>query len=119
LVFDVTKIYRLSGGANLMEEIARLAKKENIREAAVDGIGTVNELKLSPSEDLAGKGEALEFMEQMEVTTLLGNVKMEGGRPVVHVHGTFSRRDMSVVGGHVISATVYPMFELMITPTKK
>jgi uncharacterized protein len=55
----------------------------------------------------------------MEVTTLLGNVKMEGGRPVVHVHGTFSRRDMSVVGGHVISATVYPMFELMITPTKK
>ena len=115
----MTKIYKLTRGANLTAEIAKIVKKEKIREAVVDGIGTVNELKLYLSEDLREKGETLEFTEQMEVTTLLGNVKLKGGRIVVHVHGTFSRRDMSVVGGHVVSATVSPMFELMITPTKK
>ena len=115
----MTKIYKLIAGANLTEEIAKIAKKEKIREAVVDGIGTVNELRISLSEDLGEKGEALEFKEQMEVTTLLGNVKLKAGQPVVHVHGTFSRRDMSVVGGHVVSATVFPMLELTITSTKK
>jgi predicted DNA-binding protein with PD1-like motif len=110
-------IHKLSEGASLVDEIVRIVKVEKIKAAIVDGIGTVNELKLAPSEVGTKKHELREFKEQMEVTGLLGNVRIKNGKPAVHVHATFGRRDMTVIGGHVVFARVSPMFELMITPT--
>lgn len=115
----VTRIYKLPGGTSLTDEIARIARKEKIKAAVVDGIGTVNDVKLAFSEDATKKEQARKFKEQLEVTTLLGSVRLKGGKPFVHVHETFSRKDMSVVGGHIVSATVSPMFELMITLIKE
>jgi predicted DNA-binding protein with PD1-like motif len=78
----------------------------------------VNEVKHAFSESCTKKDQVREFRGQLEVTTLLGNVRLKNGEPFVHVHATFRRNNMSVVGGHVVSATVSPMFELMTTPTK-
>lgn len=47
----------------------------------------------------------------------MGNITLKDGKPFLHLHGTFGRRDMSVIGGHVISATVFPLLEAVITPT--
>jgi len=52
------------------------------------------------------------------VTGLLGNITRKDGKPFVHAHGTFGRRDMSVIAGHLMSATVFPLLEVVITPTK-
>jgi len=52
-----------------------------------------------------------------EVTSLIGNLSIKDGEPFLHLHGTFGKRDMSVIGGHVVSASIFPLLEVVITPT--
>jgi predicted DNA-binding protein with PD1-like motif len=48
----------------------------------------------------------------------LGNITQKDGKPFLHVHGTFGRKDLSVLGGHIISASVFPILEVIMTPTR-
>ena len=64
------------------------------------------------------KYEEHRFEEFLEVTGLLGNITTREGKPFLHAHLTLGRHDMSVLGGHLVAATVSPLFELVMTPTK-
>ena len=48
---------------------------------------------------------------------MLGNITMMEKKPFLHLHANLGRKDMSVVGGHLISAVVHPFLEVAITPT--
>ena len=37
----------------------------------------------------------------MEVVSLIGNVTLKDDLPVLHVHVTLGRRDLSIIGGHL------------------
>lgn len=113
----MAKIYSLKSGSKLPEEVVALAKKEKISTALLSAIGGVDELRVAYFNHGTKKYEDHDYHEELEVTSLLGNVTIKDGKPFVHIHGTFGRRDMSVVGGHVVSATVHPLLELVVTPT--
>lgn len=53
--------------------------------------------------------------EQVEVLSLLGDVAVLEGEPVLHVHAVLAREDGSTVGGHLLSARVWPTLEVIIT----
>jgi predicted DNA-binding protein with PD1-like motif len=114
----VARIYTLSKGTSLVEGILDIAKKERIKTARVEAIGTVNKLKLGFYNSRTKRYEEHEYNEQLEVTGLLGNITSKDGKPFLHIHATFGRRDASIVGGHVISATVSPLLEVVITTTE-
>ena len=114
----MAKIHALKAGASLTEEILRIAKKERIKTARVEAIGGVNKLKLAYFNHRTKKYEEHDYDEFLEVTGLLGNITQKDGKPFLHAHCTFGRKDMSVVGGHLISATVFPLMEVVITPTR-
>lgn len=101
-----------------MEEILRIARREKIRTARVEAIGRVNKLKLAFFNDGTKAYEEHDYEESLEVAVMLGNITLKDGRPFLHLHGTFGRKDMTVIGGHVVSATVLPILELVITLTK-
>jgi hypothetical protein len=113
----VSKIYSLKRGAALMDELLAVAKREKIRTAKVEAIGGVNQLRLAYFNSKAKKYEEHEYDEFFEVTGLIGNITLKDGEPFAHLHGTFGRRDMSVIGGHVVSGTVFPLLEAAIIPT--
>ena len=50
--------------------------------------------------------------EDMEILNVTGNIAWLSNQPVVHAHGTFGRKDFSVIGGHVISAEVSATCEI-------
>ena len=114
----MARIYALKAGTSLPDEIIRIAKKERIKTARVEAIGGVNRLKLAYFNHETKKYEEHEFDEFLEVTGMLGNITQKDGKPFLHAHCTFGRRDMSVVGGHLISATVFPLLEVVITKTQ-
>jgi len=114
----MARIYSLKKGTNFADEVLRIARREGIKTARVEAIGRVNELRLAFFNHRSKKYEEHSFDEFLEVTGILGNITTKDGRPFLHVHGTFGRRDTSVVGGHIISATVSPLMEVVITPTK-
>jgi len=114
----MAKIYSLGAGAKVPDDIIAIAKREKIATARVEAIGGVKELRLAYFDHVAKRYEKHEFEEFLEVTSILGNITMKDGKPFLHAHGNFGRRDMSVLAGHVISATVFPILEVVVTPTK-
>jgi uncharacterized protein len=114
----VAKIYGLKTGARVPEAIVEIAEREKVKTAKVEAIGGVLRLKLAYFNHLTKKYEQHEFNEFLEVTGLIGNITMKDSKQFLHVHGTFGRKDLSVIGGHVMTAEVYPILEVFITPTR-
>ncbi len=100
------------------EDIISIARREKIMTARVEAIGGVDKLRLAYFNHRTKKYEEHDYEEFLEVTSLLGNITLKGGKRFLHAHGTFGRRDVSVLGGHVMEATVFPILEVVITPTK-
>jgi predicted DNA-binding protein with PD1-like motif len=114
---SVAVLRKLDAGALIPDAILQIAAKEKIRTATFQAIGGVDRLTLGYYNRLARRYEEHSYRGFMEVTSLIGNVAEKEGEPFVHAHGTFGRRDMSVIGGHVIRATVFPTLEFTLVPT--
>ena len=114
----MAKIHSLKAGSKIPDDIIAVAAKEKVRTAQVEAIGGVRALRLAYFNHETKKYEEHDFDEFLEVTSLLGNITIKDGKPFLHIHGTFGRRDLSVVAGHVMSGTVFPLLELVVTPTK-
>ncbi len=114
----MARIYSLKSGASVVDEILKIASREKIRTARVEAIGGVKELKIAFFNHHAKKYEEHVYREFLEVTGITGNITQKDKKPFLHAHGTFGRKDASVVGGHLVSAKVFPLLEVVITPTK-
>jgi predicted DNA-binding protein with PD1-like motif len=114
----MAKIYNLAAGSTLPDAVVNIALKEKIATARVEAIGGVRQLRLAYFNHRGRRYEEHDYDEFLEVTGMLGNITLKEGKPFLHAHGTFGRKDMSVVGGHIISATVFPLLEVVVTPTK-
>ena len=112
----MSKIYSLKAGASLTEELLEIARRERYTTAKVEAIGGVNELRLAYFNSGARKYEEHDYREFLEVASLIGNITLKDDEPFLHLHGTFGRRDMGAIGGHVISARVFPLLEAVVTP---
>ncbi len=114
----MAKLYSLRAGAKIPDDIIAIARRERIATARVEAIGGVDRLKLAYFNHESKKYEEHDYDEFLEVTSLLGNVTAKDGKPFLHVHGNFGRKDQSVLGGHIMSASVFPILEVVVTPTK-
>jgi predicted DNA-binding protein with PD1-like motif len=114
----MAKIYSLKAGAKIPDDILSIAKKEKIATARVEAIGGVEQLTLAYFNHESKKYEEHDFKEFLEVTGIMGNITLKEGKPFLHIHGTFGRRDLSTVAGHVMAAKVFPLLEVVVTPTK-
>ena len=114
----MARIYSLSRGASLVDEVLMIAALERVRTAQVAAIGGVDRLTLAYFNREKKNYEEHVYDEYLEVVSMLGDITLKDGKPFLHIHGTFGKRDMSVVAGHVVSASVFPLLEVVITPTK-
>jgi len=114
----MAKLYNLKAGAKVPDDILAIAKRERIATARVEAIGGVEELKLAYFNHVTKRYEEHEFQEFLEVTSILGNITLKDRKPFLHIHGTFGRKDLSTLAGHVMTAKVYPLLEVVVTPTK-
>jgi len=114
----MAKIYSLKAGTKIPDGIIAIAKKEKIATARVEAIGGVEELRLAYFNRETRHYEEHDFREFLEVTGILGNLTLKEGKPFLHVHGTFGRKDLSTLAGHVMTAKVFPLLELVVTPTR-
>ncbi len=113
----MAEIYNLEAGSGLVEGLLDIARRKRIATAAVMAIGGVDRLRLAYFNSKEKKYEEHDYEEFLEVISLTGNVAQKDGAPFLHLHGTFAKRDMSVIGGHVFSGTVSPLLEAVFVPT--
>lgn len=113
----MAKIYSLPAGAKIPKDIVSIAIKEKFDTARVEAIGGVDKLRLAYFNRMTKKYDESDYYEFFEVTSLLGNITLKDAKPFLHAHGNFGRKDRSVIGGHIVSANVFPLLEVVVTPT--
>ena len=72
----MVKIYRLQSGETVHESILAIARRERLRTARVEAIGTLRKAKVAYYNRKTKKYEEHLYNENMEVTSMLGNITM-------------------------------------------
>jgi predicted DNA-binding protein with PD1-like motif len=112
--FGERYIVRLESGEHAVEALTRLLEAEDIEFASVSAAGAVGWLRLAYWNAETRQYEEREFDEQAEVVSFLGNAALKDGKPFLHLHAVFSRRDFSTFGGHIKEVRVHPTLEVWL-----
>ena len=109
-------ILRLDPGEELRGEVEKFCKKQGVVAAWMNALGSCKELELAYYNLEKKEYETKNFLEDLEIATIVGNIAIKDGNPFVHIHGTFSNSEMSVIGGHINRCVVSATCEVSIWP---
>lgn len=107
-------VLRLKKGDKVRESIREVAVKENIKAGYFTGIGAVDTLKIGLFYPEKGDYTWDYYNEDMEVTSIVGNIGMVDGDQLVHTHITCGRAKSEIIGGHLDEATCSLTMEIFI-----
>lgn len=91
-------------------------EREDIRAGIVTGIGAINQATLRFLNPETKQYVDKTFNAQMEITNLTGNISRKDGEVYLHLHLTLGQSDYTVVGGHMLTATINGACELFVIP---
>jgi uncharacterized protein len=119
LTSDPTEIERsftlvFEPGDEVVAQITAFARAQRVTAGRLTGIGGFSVATLGYFDKSKKIYEPIAIDEQVELLSLLGTLAMKDGEPLLHAHAVVGRRDGSVSGGHLLSATVWPTLELFI-----
>lgn len=112
--FDETFAVRLAPGDEICASLLTLAEQENIRFAEISGLGAVNTVKTGVYDTAEKKYYANEFSGAFEITSLVGTLTRQDGKPYLHLHISVGDRSGAVYGGHLNRAVISATGEIII-----
>lgn len=106
----------LAESDSVLDELLAFAAGNDVTAAGFTAIGAFSTATLGFF-DLAEQGYVeIPVQEQAEVLSLLGDIGVDAdGNPALHAHAVLGLRDGTTRGGHLLSATVRPTLEVMVT----
>lgn len=96
---------RLDHGADLLEEIQAICRRENVRMGRVEAIGAVSRSRLGFYNQKTREYEFFSSDRPMEIIALAGNISVKDGEPMVHAHVALSDEIGNALGGHLATGT--------------
>ena len=94
---------RLDHGAEMIGQIADLARERRIKAAAISAIGALTRADLG-FYDQAGR----EYMVRpVEIASCTGNISLSEGGPFVHAHAVLADSSGRVLAGHLVRGTIF------------
>ena len=107
-------VVSLDNHVEMVEAIMAFCKKMEIKAGHISGLGATNLATFRYLDPSTMQYVDKTFGEQMEITSITGNISQKDGEPYLHIHLTCSRSDYSCVGGHLLSARISGACELLI-----
>ena len=108
--FGSRMVLRIDRGEEVLTQLRRAAEQENIRLAAVSGLGAVGDFTV-------GVFHTAEKQGDFEIVSLVGTITTRDGEFYAHLHMSAGDTEGRVLGGHlneaVISATCELVLEIM------
>lgn len=105
---------RLDYGADLLEEITGICRKNNIQLGRVEAIGAVQKASLAYYDQQTFEYQFFTLDRHLEIIKLVGNVSLKDGKPFVHAHIALADDSGAVYGGHLASGTIIFACEIII-----
>ncbi|MBP8625774.1 MAG: DUF296 domain-containing protein [Syntrophorhabdaceae bacterium] len=114
--FQLKRIFqgRLPKGCDLLEEIGLFLKDKSIQKGVISGVGAVSKARIGYYDQRDRVYKIINFDEPMEIVSMKGNISIKDNGPFPHIHGVFSKRDSSCIGGHIFEDTEVFAFEFEI-----
>ena len=101
-----SSILVLKKDEDLIDRLNNYASETNLQSGWVNIIGSSSKLTLAFYDKDKREYQLQDFNEPLEIIGLQGNLAYIDDQPFWHIHGTFSRADYTVIGGHVKSCTI-------------
>jgi predicted DNA-binding protein with PD1-like motif len=106
----------LDTGDEILSSVRAFAQQHQLSGSSFKAIGALSQVKLGWFNWETKKYQtAVALDEQVELLSLIGDVALRDGEPQVHAHLIVGRADGTAHGGHLLSATVRPTCELILT----
>jgi len=110
-----TYILNFERGEELLSSLREFLEKENINAGYFTGLGAAGSLDVAYYNLETKKFDRHPIHEDVEILSLVGNIAILKEEKIIHVHGTFGRKDLSTFGGHLFSLVVSGACEIHLT----
>jgi len=107
-------VLRLESGDDILQSLRQFATTKKIGASLLEGIGSLNKVKLGHYDFKTRKYRYETFEDDLEILNLCGNIASMNRAALPHVHVTLGRRDFSVIGGHMDEGSSADMVEIGI-----
>jgi uncharacterized protein len=108
-----------STGDEAFAGLNEFAQKYNITSAHFTAIGAVSAATVAWLNVDRKEYKVMPFTGQMEILSMVGDIAVYQGKPVVHTHAVLGLPDGTTRGGHVVQLLVRPTLEVMVTVDPK
>ena len=102
-------------GDEAFSGLQEFAEKYQIQSAHFTAIGALNGATLAWFDPQRKMYRKIPIHGQVEVVSMIGDIALYQGKPVVHTHMLVGNPDGTTQGGHVLEASVSPTLEVMVT----
>lgn len=117
LLEEQPKTYFLtfSTGDELASGLKQFAVEQKLGGSSFKAIGAFSSVKLGWFDwEEKEYRPSVDFDEQVELVSLIGDVALKDGKPQVHAHVVVARSDGTAHGGHLMEAHVRPTCEVVL-----
>ncbi len=104
---------RMMDGEDFMEQLSSLPLDPDAAVLA-SGVGMLRHVTIGYW--TGDRYQETVLAEPMELVSTQGNIGHDGAKRVIHCHVALAKRDGSVIGGHLLAATVHNTVELHVMP---
>jgi predicted DNA-binding protein with PD1-like motif len=103
-------------GDELATGLSEFASAQRLAAASFKAVGALSSVRLGWfSWESKTYEPSVTLDEQLELLSLIGDVALKDGKPVVHAHAVVAKQDGTAHGGHLLQAYVRPTCEVMLT----
>jgi predicted DNA-binding protein with PD1-like motif len=102
-------------GDEVLSGLTDFVIQHKIEDAHFTGIGAISGATLAWLDPAKKIYHRIPVAEQVEVLSLVGDVAMFNGKPIVHMHAVLGKSTGSTIGGHVFELNVNPTVEVFVT----
>ena len=107
-------------GEEVVAALLRFANEQKVRSAHLTAIGAFQNVTLGFFEPARRRYKKIPINEQVELLTLVGNIARDDkGNPKLHAHVVVGKWDGTVLGGHLMRASVRPTMEIVLTESSQ
>ena len=97
---------RLAKGEDLLAALSKVAREHGITLGEVQAIGAVSQARVGYYHQTERQYYFLDLARPLEIASLIGNISLKDGEPMVHAHVTLSDSDGRAFGGHLAEGTL-------------
>ena len=114
--FGDSIICRLDKGEEILQQVEKLAKAEDIKLAEVSALGAVGDFTAGVFDVDEKKYHGNDFKGNFEIVSLTGTINTMDGEFYAHLHMSAGDEQGHVFGGHLNEAFVSATCEMVVLP---